>query len=98
MHATVIEDGYGAVRLATGVVLPGPPGAWIHIAGALLAAQPPQDLTALEVDLVDGGASAGGDEQVGVVIDIYGVDVEGVEGHPGILRWVSVGLFGSYVH
>src|SRR5215218_9105521 len=97
MHATIIEDGYGAVRLATGVVLPGPPGAWIHLEGALLAAQPPQDLTALAVDLVDGGGSAGGDKQVGVVIDIYGVDVEVVEGHPGILRWVSVGLFRCYV-
>src|SRR5215211_3516688 len=97
MHAAIIEDGYGAVGLATGVVLPGPPGAWIHLEGTLLAAQPPQDLTALAVDLVDGGGSAGGDKQVGVVIDIYGVDVEVVEGHPGILRWVSVGLFRTYM-
>jgi hypothetical protein len=41
---------------------------------------PPDHLPALAVDLVDGTGRAGGDEQVILVIHVYGVDVEVVVG------------------
>jgi hypothetical protein len=67
----VIEDSDGAVGLAPGVVLVGPPGARVHLEVALLAAQAPHDLAGFTVDLVDGRGYVSGDEQVGVVIDVY---------------------------
>src|SRR5215210_1052115 len=92
IHAAVIEDGYGAIRLAPSVVLPGPPAARIHLEVALLASQPPHHFAALAVDLVDRGGPAGGDEEVGVVVYVYGVEVEVVEGPLGTLRRRAVGL------
>ena len=82
-HATVIEDGDGAIGVAPGVVSVAGSGASTHLEVALLASEPPYELTATAVDLVDGeGIAGGGDEQVGVVIYLYGIDVEVVKGPP----------------
>ncbi len=51
-----------------------------HLEVALLAAETPDDLARLAVDLVHGAGPAGGDEQVILVVYVYGVDVEVVEG------------------
>src|SRR5215213_2154792 len=75
--------------------------AWAHLEVALLASQLPYDLTALAVNLVDRKGPAGTNEQVGVVIDVYGVDVEVVEDllreeeaerPPRSLGWLAIGL------
>src|SRR5919112_3642627 len=49
---SVVEDGDGAVSLAPSVVLIGAPGARAHLEVALLAVQPPYDLSALALYLV----------------------------------------------
>ena len=66
--------------MAADVVLEGEWGARAHLEVVLLPAQSPHDLACLAVDLVDGAGRAGGDEQVILVIHIYGVDVEVVVG------------------
>src|SRR5919112_2224832 len=88
----VVEDGDGAVTLAPGVVLGNEAGSWTHLEVALLAAEAPQDLTVFAVDFVDGRCPFGGDEEVAVVIYLYGVDVEVVEGRGGVLRRLAVRL------
>src|SRR5215211_63619 len=75
----VVEDGDGTVFPTAGVVLPGGAGVLSHLEVALLAAEAPDHLAATAVHLVDGPRVAGGDEQVPVVVDVYGVDVEVVE-------------------
>src|SRR5919112_1060414 len=93
----VVEDGDGAVTLAPGVVLGNEAGSWTHLEVALLAAEAPQDLAVLGVDLVDGGGSFGGDEEVTVEIYLYGVDVEVVERRSRVLRRLAVGLLDAHV-
>src|ERR687886_168103 len=73
-RGAIIEDGDGTVGLAPGVVLEGKSGTWAHLEIALLAPKAPYDLAGFTVDFVDGGGFASGDEQVGVVIHVYGVD------------------------
>ena len=74
--APVVEEAESAVRLAAGVVLEGEPGAWPHREVAPLAAEAPDHLARLAVDLVDGGRPAGGDEQVVVRVHVHRVHVE----------------------
>src|ERR1700681_4858949 len=52
---------------------------------ALATPQPPQDLPAVRVDVVDGPRVASGHEQASVVVEADRVDVEEVEG-PGRRR------------
>src|SRR4029453_19250819 len=79
-RGAVVEDGDGAVSLATGVVLGDGSGAFSHFEVALLAAQAPDELAALAVYLVDCVGSLGVDEEVAVGFHLYGVDVEVVNG------------------
>src|SRR5215212_1188276 len=79
-HVTIVEDGDLTVGVAAGVVLESGPGAGTHLEVALLPAQTPDDLSRLSVDLVHGGGVAGGDEQVILIVYVYGVDVEVVVG------------------
>jgi hypothetical protein len=72
----VIEDGDGAVSRAPSVVLEGALGARPHLEVALLPTQPPQDLAATAVYLVDTPGVAGIDEQIVVGLYFYGVYVE----------------------
>src|SRR5215204_1725284 len=90
---TVIENGDGGVSVASSVVLEGEWGARSDLEVAFVAAEPPQDLAALAVDLVDGRGPFSGDEEVAVEVYVYGVDVEVVEGCAGVLRRLAVGLF-----
>ena len=89
---TVIEDGDGAVSLTPSVVLEGESSTRTHLKVALLTPEPPQDLAALTLYLVDGRGPFSGDEEVAVEVYVYGVDVEVVEGCPGVLRRLAVGL------
>ena len=66
-------------------MLEGGAGAFPHLEVAPLAAEAPDDLAASSVQFVDGGGVAGGDEEVVVLVYVYGVDVEVVEGFP-VLR------------
>src|SRR5919107_4895343 len=75
----VVEDGDGAILLPSGIVLPVGAGALPHLEVTLLATETPQHLPVSAVYLVDGGGVAGGDEEVVVVVHLYGVDVEVVE-------------------
>src|SRR5215213_5500889 len=65
--------------MAAGVVLVVRSRPLTHGEVAFLSAKPPDDLARLAVDLVDGGGPAGRDQQVLVVVYVYGVDVEVVE-------------------
>src|SRR5215208_6472236 len=78
-RGAVVEDGDGAVGLAAGVVLVSESGSWPHLEVALFPSQPPYDLAALAIDLVDAGCPAATDKQVAIVIYVYGVDVEVVD-------------------
>jgi hypothetical protein len=87
-------------------VLVGESGARAHLELTLFTTKAPYDLAALAVDLVDGEGSACGDEQVAVVIYVYGSDVEVVEvllivevlEEPlGTFRWLEVALLETYV-
>src|SRR5215218_2728790 len=93
----VIEDGDGAVFLAPSVVLEGESGASTHLEVTLLAAEAPNDLTAFAVDLVDGGGIASGDEEVVIVVYVYGVDVEVVDAGVVILPRLDVGLLEAHM-
>src|SRR5829696_6094378 len=73
---TVIEDGDGAVLVAAGVVLVGELGAWTHLEVAVFPSQPPQDLPTVALYLVDAPGVAGREEQIAIVVYVYGVDVE----------------------
>jgi hypothetical protein len=84
-----------AVSLTAGVVLVAGSGARAHLEVALLATQAPYDLAALAVDLVDSGGMASGDEQVIVMIYVYGVEMEVVK-VPPVLR-LTVGLLDADV-
>src|SRR5215213_10380341 len=96
--SAVVEDGDGAVLLTAGIVLEGGPGSLPHLEVALLATKPPQDIARFAVDLVDGPGVAGTDEQVVVVVDIYGVDVEVVVAEARIVRReAGVGLLDTDV-
>ena len=79
MARDIIEDGDSPVCLAAGVVLEGGSGTRTHLEVALLPAESPHDLARLSADLVHGTGRAGGDEQVILIIYVYGVDVEVVE-------------------
>src|SRR5215212_9713470 len=89
---TVIENGDGAVSLAPSVVLVGESGARSHLEVALLTPEPPQDLAAFALYLVDGRGPFSGDEEVAVKVYVYGVDVEVVEGRAGVLWRLAEGL------
>src|SRR5215204_5485943 len=79
-------------------MLEGTPGSLPHLEVALLATKPPQDIARFAVDLVGGPGVAGGDEQVVVAVDIYGVDVEVVVAEARIVGWeAGVGLLDAYV-
>src|SRR5207237_2070465 len=75
-RGAVVEDGDRSVRLAARVVLPGEVRAGPHLEAALPAPEPPEDLAGLAADLVDRVRVAGGDDEVAVVVDVDGVDVE----------------------
>src|SRR5438309_11896761 len=66
----VVEDREGAVRVPAGVVLPGERDLPGHGEVAVLAAQPPEDLSGAAVDLVDRPGVAGRDQQVAVGVDV----------------------------
>ena len=72
----VVEEGEGAVGLAAGVVLPGEAGVGGDREVGVFAAQAPDDLAGVAVDLVDGVGVAAGDEQVVVVVDGDRVEVD----------------------
>jgi hypothetical protein len=95
--AAVVEDGDGAVLVAPSVVLEGGPGVIAHLEVALFTAEAPQDPAALAVDLGDGPGVAGRDEQVAVVVDVYGVDVEVVVAVGGVFGRQDVRLIDSDV-
>ena len=79
-RAAVVEDAQArAAGVLAGVVLPGEQGAAAHGEVAPAAAQPPDHLAAVPVELVDRPGVAGGDEQVAVGGDVDRVAVEVVE-------------------
>src|ERR671917_2881384 len=96
-QAPVIEDAYGPIGQAPSVVLEGESGAGTHLEVALLAAQAPDDLSRLSVYLVDGRGLAGGDQQVVVVVHVYGVEVEVVDAGTAILQKRSIGLLKAHM-
>ena len=96
-RGAVIEDGDGAVGQAPGVVLEGESGAWTHLEVALLAAKAPYDLAPFAVYLVDGGGFAGRDQQVVVVVHVYGVEVEVVDAGAAILQRRDIGLVQAHM-
>src|SRR6266568_1458452 len=73
---TVVEERDRSVGMAPCVVLPGKSRSGPHLEVALLAAEAPDDLLRLVVDLVDGVRVACGYEEVAARFDIDGVDVE----------------------
>src|SRR5215217_7873576 len=79
LDPAVVEDRYRAVGVAAGIVLPVGSGTVSHVEVALFPAKTPDDLSRLPVDLVHRASPAGRNEQVILVIYIYGVDVEVVE-------------------
>ena len=91
-RVAIVEDGDCAVGLAPGVVLEGKSGAGAHLEVTLLPTEAPDDLARVAVDLVDGGGFAGRDEQVAVVVNVQGVDVEIVDAGVVILFRSNVGL------
>src|ERR687897_789710 len=93
----VVEDGDGAVSLASGVVLEGALGAWTHLEVAPLPAESPHDLAAVALYLVYGPGIAGTEEQVAVGLYVYGVDVEVVVEKVGIFGQLDVGLLDADV-
>src|SRR5215208_201267 len=93
----VVEDGNGAVSLASGVVLEGALGAWTHLEVAPLPAESPHDLAAVALYLVYGPGIAGTEEQVAVGLYVYGVDVEVVVEKVGIFGQLDVGLLDADV-
>src|SRR5215212_907307 len=80
VYVAVIEDGDSAVGMIAGVMLEGSHGARTHLEVALFPAELPDDLARLSVDLVNSAGITGGDEQVFLIVYIYGVDVEVVKG------------------
>src|SRR5438128_6926898 len=78
--STVVEERDRSVGMASCVVLPRKSRPGPHPEVALLAAEPPDDLLRLVVDLIDGVRVASGDEQVAARLDVDGVDVEVVVG------------------
>src|SRR5215208_176035 len=83
-RGAVIEDRNGAVGLAAGVVLVGESGTWPHLEVALFPSQPPDYLATLAIDLVDAACPAGTDQQVAIVVYVYGVDVEVIDARMNI--------------
>src|SRR5215217_2931532 len=80
VYVAVVEDGDGAVGVIAGVMLEGRHGARTHLEGTLFPAELPDDLARLSVDFVHSAGITGGDEQVLLIVYVYGVDVEVVEG------------------
>src|SRR5215207_7949514 len=97
VHPTVVEDRYDAVGVAAGVVLVVGASSQTHVEVAPLPAKPPGDLARLAVDLVDGGSPTGRDEQVFVIIYVYGIDVEVVERRLEIRWWFVIRLLKGHV-
>src|SRR5918995_2419195 len=61
---SVVEDGDGAVSLASSVVLEGALRTGTHLEVALLPVQPPYDFATLALYLVDGPGISGTEEEV----------------------------------
>ena len=76
----VVEQRERAVRLAARVVLPGEAHALAEREVAAAAAEPPDHVAGLAVELVDRPRVARGDQQVAVAVDVDRVDVEVVVG------------------
>ena len=76
IFAAVVEDGDGSGRVATGVVLVEKSHAWPHLEVALVAAEAPDDFARLAGDLEDRRGRTGRDDQVVLVVKVYGVEVE----------------------
>jgi hypothetical protein len=80
VYVAIVEDCNSTVGMAAGVMLKGGPDTRTHFEVAILPAKTPDDLSRLPVDLVHRASPAGRDEQVILVIYIYGVDVEVIVG------------------
>src|SRR5215208_2541516 len=79
-------------------MLEGESGTGAHLEVALLAPEAPDDTARVAVYLVDGAGLAGADQQVVVMIDVYGVQVEVIDARGlYVLPGLAVTLVETYV-